>query len=137
MSRRHGVAPAVHEEAATRRTARNRCGPCPLVSKVHKEARRLARDELNIVLIGHQDHEEVIGLQARLRSGLQLHHRPEDVAALEVSDPDRVAFGCPKRQLSVDETMDTVAEFRFPISRPDRCRPATTYAMPLKTGRVR
>lgn len=106
----HGVAPAVHEEAAAR-GLRVIDATCPLVSKVHKEARRLARDELDIVLIGHQDHEEVIGTTGQAPQRIQLVAGPEDVAALEVSDPDRVAW-ISQTTLSVDETMDTVAEFR-------------------------
>lgn len=106
----HGVAPAVHDEAQ-RRELRTIDATCPLVTKVHNEARRFASSEYDILLIGHQGHEEVIGTTGEAPSNIQLVEGPEEAATVEVRDPDRVAW-LSQTTLSVDETNETVAALR-------------------------
>jgi len=106
----HGVAPVVHEQAA-RRSLRTIDATCPLVTKVHVEARRFAADECDIVLIGHEGHEEVVGTTGQAPDRVHLVDGPADVEALEVRDPARVAW-LSQTTLSVDETMATVAALR-------------------------
>ncbi len=106
----HGVSPAVHEEAAERRL-KTIDATCPLVTKVHNEARRFADDDYDILLIGHQGHEEVEGTAGEAPTNITLVQSPEDVAGLEVRDPDKVAW-LSQTTLSVDETMLTVDRIR-------------------------
>jgi len=106
----HGVAPVVHEEAA-RRNLRTIDATCPLVTKVHVEARRFAAEDCDIVLIGHEGHEEVVGTTGEAPEHVHLVDGPADVAALRVRDPSRVAW-LSQTTLSVDETMQTVAALR-------------------------
>jgi 4-hydroxy-3-methylbut-2-enyl diphosphate reductase len=110
----HGVAPEVHDEAS----ARNLTvidATCPLVTKVHNEARRFAAEDYEIVLIGHAGHEEVIGTTGEAPAHITLVDGPADVARLEVRDPQRLVW-LSQTTLSVDETMHTVAALkeRFP-----------------------
>jgi 4-hydroxy-3-methylbut-2-en-1-yl diphosphate reductase len=111
----HGVAPTVHAEAAERQL-RTIDATCPLVTKVHIEARRFAREDIDILLIGHEGHEEVVGTTGEAPDRVHLVEGPEAVAALEVRDPARVAW-LSQTTLSVDETLATVAELRkrFPL----------------------
>ncbi|MGW0736231.1 4-hydroxy-3-methylbut-2-enyl diphosphate reductase [Streptomyces sp. NPDC002851] len=102
----HGVAPVVHEEAADRKLA-TIDATCPLVTKVHKEAVRFAQDDYDILLIGHEGHEEVIGTSGEAPEHITLVDGPEDVANVEVRDPDKVVW-LSQTTLSVDETMETV-----------------------------
>ncbi len=102
----HGVAPVVHEEAERGRLA-TIDATCPLVTKVHKEAVRFADDDYDILLIGHEGHEEVIGTSGEAPDHIQLVDGPEDVAKVEVRDPSRVVW-LSQTTLSVDETMETV-----------------------------
>lgn len=102
----HGVAPIVHEEAAKRRLA-TIDATCPLVTKVHKEAVRFAQEDYDILLIGHEGHEEVIGTSGEAPDHIQLVDGPEDVAKVEVRDPSKVVW-LSQTTLSVDETMETV-----------------------------
>jgi 4-hydroxy-3-methylbut-2-enyl diphosphate reductase len=102
----HGVAPEVHREAETRRL-KTIDATCPLVTKVHNEARRFAAEGYEIVLIGHEGHEEVIGTMGEAPRSIQLVDGPEDAANLEVEDPDRLVW-LSQTTLSVDETMQTV-----------------------------
>ncbi|MFG2500334.1 4-hydroxy-3-methylbut-2-enyl diphosphate reductase [Streptomyces sp. NPDC048441] len=102
----HGVAPTVHAEAAERKLA-TIDATCPLVTKVHKEAVRFANDDFDILLIGHEGHEEVIGTSGEAPDHITLVDGPEDVANVEVRDPDRVVW-LSQTTLSVDETMETV-----------------------------
>jgi 4-hydroxy-3-methylbut-2-enyl diphosphate reductase len=102
----HGVAPTVHEEAAQRRLA-TIDATCPLVTKVHKEAVRFAQEDYDILLIGHEGHEEVIGTSGEAPDHITLVDGPEDVANVEVRNPDRVVW-LSQTTLSVDETMETV-----------------------------
>ena len=106
----HGVAPAVHANARARRLA-TIDATCPLVTKVHAEARRYARDGYTVVLVGHAGHEEVEGTMGEAPAAIVLVESAEDVARLEVPDPDRVAY-VTQTTLSVDETAAIVAALR-------------------------
>ena len=106
----HGVSPAVHEQAA-RRQLRTIDATCPLVTKVHKEAVRFARDDYDILLIGHQGHEEVEGTAGEAPEHVRLVDGPDDVDRVTVRDPDKVVW-LSQTTLSVDETMETVRRLR-------------------------
>jgi 4-hydroxy-3-methylbut-2-enyl diphosphate reductase len=106
----HGVAPEVHAEAASR-NLRAIDATCPLVTKVHQEARRFAREDFDIVLIGHEGHEEVVGTTGEAPAHIRLVDGPSDVDRTEVRDPDRVVW-LSQTTLSVDETMQTVQALR-------------------------
>jgi 4-hydroxy-3-methylbut-2-en-1-yl diphosphate reductase len=106
----HGVAPAVHEHAEARRL-RTIDATCPLVTKVHVEARRFAADGYTIVMIGHEGHEEVEGTTGEAPDSIILVQSAEEVEALEVPDPERVAF-ITQTTLSVDETAEIIAALR-------------------------
>ncbi len=106
----HGVAPVVHEEAA-RLSLRTIDATCPLVTKVHQEARRFAGEDFDILLIGHAGHEEVVGTAGEAPDNIRLVDGPDDVANIEVRDPDRVIW-LSQTTLSVDETMETVRRLR-------------------------
>ncbi|MFI9011869.1 4-hydroxy-3-methylbut-2-enyl diphosphate reductase [Actinosynnema sp. NPDC053489] len=110
----HGVSPAVHEEAAQRRL-RTIDATCPLVTKVHNEAKRFARDDYDILLIGHEGHEEVEGTYGEAPSHIQLVDTAEDVDKVVVRDPSKVVW-LSQTTLSVDETMVRVRQLqeRFP-----------------------
>jgi len=98
----HGVAPSVHENAE-RMQLRTIDATCPLVTKVHVEARKFAAEGYTTVLIGHEGHEEVEGTTGEAPDSIVLVQTEADVDALEVADPDRVAF-ITQTTLSVDET---------------------------------
>ncbi|MFS8198504.1 4-hydroxy-3-methylbut-2-enyl diphosphate reductase [Streptomyces sp. CWNU-52B] len=102
----HGVAPVVHDEAAAGKLA-TIDATCPLVTKVHKEAVRFANDDFDILLIGHEGHEEVIGTSGEAPEHITLVDGPDDVAKVEVRDPSKVVW-LSQTTLSVDETMETV-----------------------------
>jgi 4-hydroxy-3-methylbut-2-enyl diphosphate reductase len=106
----HGVAPAVHENAAARRL-QTIDATCPLVTKVHVEARKFAAEDYTIVLIGHQGHEEVEGTTGEAPENIVLVQTEADVDALEVADPDKVAY-ISQTTLSVDETARIIARLR-------------------------
>jgi 4-hydroxy-3-methylbut-2-enyl diphosphate reductase len=106
----HGVAPSVHENAAAR-SLRTIDATCPLVTKVHVEARRFAADGYTIVMIGHEGHEEVEGTTGEAPDSIVLVQTAEEAAELEVEDPERVAF-ITQTTLSVDETADIIAALR-------------------------
>ncbi|MFD7655168.1 4-hydroxy-3-methylbut-2-enyl diphosphate reductase [Actinosynnema sp. NPDC059797] len=110
----HGVSPAVHEEAASR-SLRTIDATCPLVTKVHNEAKRFAREDYDILLIGHEGHEEVEGTQGEAPEHIQLVDTAEDVDKVEVRDPSKVVW-LSQTTLSVDETMVRVRQLkeRFP-----------------------
>jgi 4-hydroxy-3-methylbut-2-enyl diphosphate reductase len=110
----HGVSPAVHEQAAAR-GLHTIDATCPLVTKVHQEAKRFARDGYDILLIGHDGHEEVEGTAGEAPLQVQLVDGPAAVNSVTVADPSRVVW-LSQTTLSVDETMQTVAALkkRFP-----------------------
>jgi 4-hydroxy-3-methylbut-2-en-1-yl diphosphate reductase len=110
----HGVAPSV-VEAAEERGLDAIDATCPLVTKLHREATRFARDDYEILLIGHRGHEEVEGTMGYAPERTILVNSPADVATLEVRDPDHVVW-LSQTTLSVDETMETVRllRARFP-----------------------
>ncbi len=111
----HGVAPAVRSQAKDRRLEVIDA-TCPLVTKVHLEAVRFARDGFSIVLIGHKDHDEVIGTLGEVPDRTYLVETVDDVDRLEVPDPTRVRY-LTQTTLSLDETRDIVARLkeRFPL----------------------
>jgi 4-hydroxy-3-methylbut-2-enyl diphosphate reductase len=106
----HGVSPAVHAQAEER-GLKTIDATCPLVTKVHHEARRFASDDYDILLIGHAGHEEVEGTSGEAPQHIQLVQGPEDVEKIEVRDPTKVAW-LSQTTLSVDETLETVAAIR-------------------------
>ena len=111
----HGVSPAVHAEARER-GLKTIDATCPLVTKVHQEAKRFARDDREILLIGHAGHEEVEGTTGEAPEHITLVQSPEDVDRLQVKDPSRLAW-LSQTTLSVDETLETVSRLRqrFPL----------------------
>ncbi|MFC9652851.1 MULTISPECIES: 4-hydroxy-3-methylbut-2-enyl diphosphate reductase [unclassified Streptomyces] len=106
----HGVAPVVHQEAADRRLA-TIDATCPLVTKVHKEAVRFADEDYDILLIGHDGHEEVIGTSGEAPDHITLVDGPDDVANVQVRDESKVVW-LSQTTLSVDETMETVGALK-------------------------
>lgn len=110
----HGVSPMVHAEAK-RRSLQTIDATCPLVTKVHNEAKRYAKDELTILLIGHAGHEEIEGTFGEAPDQTILVQSPADAETVEVRDSDRVAW-LSQTTLSVDETMQIVRilKGRFP-----------------------
>jgi 4-hydroxy-3-methylbut-2-enyl diphosphate reductase len=111
----HGVAPAVHTEAA-QRNLRTIDATCPLVTKVHMEAKRFAASDHDILLIGHEGHEEVVGTAGEAPEHIHLVDGPEGVDKVRVRDESKVVW-LSQTTLSVDETMDTVGRLkkRFPL----------------------
>jgi 4-hydroxy-3-methylbut-2-enyl diphosphate reductase len=111
----HGVAPTVHAEAAAR-GLKTIDATCPLVTKVHQEAKRFAAQDLDIVLIGHEGHEEVVGTTGQAPQHIHLVDGIAEAAAVEVRDPAKVAY-LSQTTLSVDETEVTVEALRrrFPL----------------------
>jgi 4-hydroxy-3-methylbut-2-enyl diphosphate reductase len=106
----HGVAPEVYANSADRRL-RVIDATCPLVTKVHLEARRFAREDLTILLIGHEGHEEVIGTSGEAPEHIRLVGSPEEARTVEVPDPERVAY-LSQTTLSVDETNEVIEALR-------------------------
>jgi 4-hydroxy-3-methylbut-2-enyl diphosphate reductase len=106
----HGVSPLVHEQAAAR-GLKTIDATCPLVTKVHHEAKRFAGDDYDILLIGHEGHEEVEGTSGEAPEHIQLVQGPADVASIVVRDPAKVAW-LSQTTLSVDETLETVDAIR-------------------------
>ena len=106
----HGVAPVVHEEARAL-SLKTIDATCPLVTKVHREAVRFAADDFDILLIGHEGHEEVVGTAGEAPERITIVDGPEDVANVEVRDPSKVVW-LSQTTLSVDETMETVRRLR-------------------------
>jgi 4-hydroxy-3-methylbut-2-en-1-yl diphosphate reductase len=106
----HGVAPQVREEAA-KRGLHTIDATCPLVTKVHSEAKRFAAQDYDILLIGHEGHEEVVGTTGEAPARIHLVDGPEGSAGIEIRDPAKVAW-LSQTTLSVDETNETVAALR-------------------------
>jgi 4-hydroxy-3-methylbut-2-enyl diphosphate reductase len=106
----HGVAPQVRKDASDR-NLRIIDATCPLVTKVHNEARRFAAQDYDILLIGHEGHEEVVGTTGEAPESIQLVDGPGGSDGVQVRDPSRVAW-LSQTTLSVDETNQTVAALR-------------------------
>jgi 4-hydroxy-3-methylbut-2-enyl diphosphate reductase len=106
----HGVAPTVHQTAAAR-DLNVIDATCPLVTKVHNEAKRFARDDYDILLIGHEGHEEVVGTAGEAPDHVQLVDGPDAVDDVVVRDPSKIIW-LSQTTLSVDETMETVRRLR-------------------------
>ncbi len=106
----HGVSPAVHQEAQDR-SLKTIDATCPLVTKVHSEAKRFAQEDYQILLIGHEGHEEVEGTMGEAPEHMTLVESPEDVANVQV-DPNRPVAWLSQTTLSVDETLATVHKLR-------------------------
>jgi 4-hydroxy-3-methylbut-2-enyl diphosphate reductase len=106
----HGVSPMVVQAAADRELQAIDA-TCPLVTKVHREATRFAKQELQILLIGHAGHEEVEGTMGHAPERTILVGSPDDVETIEVDDPDNLVW-ISQTTLSVDETMETVRRLR-------------------------
>ncbi|WP_024800043.1 4-hydroxy-3-methylbut-2-enyl diphosphate reductase [Nocardia sp. BMG51109] len=106
----HGVSPMVHESAAAR-GLHTIDATCPLVTKVHQEAKRFARNDYDILLIGHEGHEEVEGTAGEAPDHVQLVDGPAAAADVTVRDENKVIW-LSQTTLSVDETMETVQRLR-------------------------
>jgi 4-hydroxy-3-methylbut-2-en-1-yl diphosphate reductase len=106
----HGVAPTVRESSAER-GLQVIDATCPLVTKVHNEAKRFARDDYDILLIGHEGHEEVVGTAGEAPDHVQVVDNPDAVDGVTVRDPNKVIW-LSQTTLSVDETMETVRRLR-------------------------
>lgn len=106
----HGVSPAV-VAAAEARSLQTIDATCPLVTKVHKEAVRFASEDYDILLIGHDGHEEVEGTAGEAPEHIQIVNSPDEVDKVTVRDPDKVIW-ISQTTLSVDETMETVRRLR-------------------------
>ncbi|HEY7099269.1 MAG TPA: 4-hydroxy-3-methylbut-2-enyl diphosphate reductase [Terriglobales bacterium] len=106
----HGVSPEVRD-ASRARNLRVIDATCPLVTKVHVEAVKFAKEGYSLMLIGHRDHDEVIGTLGEAPAVTQVVGSPDDVEALTVEDPDRVAY-LTQTTLSLDETRDIIAALR-------------------------
>jgi len=106
----HGVSPEVWEKAAAR-SLRIIDATCPLVTKVHQEAVRYARKDYTIILVGHEGHDEVIGTLGEAPAQIRLVTTVEDVEALEVEDPGRVAY-ITQTTLSMQDTREILTALR-------------------------
>src|SRR5580704_15986708 len=106
----HGVSPAVRIEAK-QRGLQVIDATCPLVTKVHLEAVKFARKGYTIILIGHKDHDEVIGTLGEAPASTILVSNPEDVDLLQLKDPERIAY-ITQTTLSLDETRDIVERLK-------------------------
>jgi 4-hydroxy-3-methylbut-2-enyl diphosphate reductase len=136
----HGVSPAVREDAA-RRGLHVIDATCPLVTKVHLEAIRYAREDYSIVLIGHEDHDEVIGTLGEAPKRIHVIANAAAVATMEVPNPEKVAY-LTQTTLSVDDTRDVIEALRrrFPRivgpSRDDICYATQNRQAAVKTMAV-
>ena len=102
----HGVAPTVHSESAER-GLKTIDATCPLVTKVHAEARRFADEGYQIVLVGHEGHEEVVGTTGEAPDVITLVQTPEEAASVVLPDTDKLVW-LSQTTLSVDETLETI-----------------------------
>ncbi|MBI1848285.1 MAG: 4-hydroxy-3-methylbut-2-enyl diphosphate reductase [Candidatus Rokubacteria bacterium] len=133
----HGIAPEVRAEAR-RRGLRVIDATCPLVTKVHLEAIRYARENYSIILIGHQDHDEVIGTVGEAPDRMFVIDSVEEVEKLEVPEPAKIAY-LTQTTLSVDDTRDVIEALRrkFPAivgpSRDDICYATQNRQAAVKT----
>ena len=122
----HGVAPSVHENADAR-GLRTIDATCPLVTKVHVQARRYAAEGYTVILIGHAGHEEVVGTMGEIPGSILLVESREDVETLEVAADAKLAY-VTQTTLSVDETRDVITALRerFRRSGPRSARTSVT-----------
>jgi 4-hydroxy-3-methylbut-2-enyl diphosphate reductase len=133
----HGISPAVRDEAQGR-GLRVIDATCPLVTKVHLEAIRYAREHYTIVLIGHEDHDEVIGTLGEAPERIVVVASADEAERLEVRDPDKIAY-LTQTTLSVDDTREVIAALRrkFPKivgpSRDDICYATQNRQAAVKT----
>jgi len=113
----HGVAPSVHASAESRRL-KTIDATCPLVTKVHVQARRYAADGYTVILVGHAGHEEVVGTMGEAPDSIVLVESVADAERLELPETDRIAYTT-QTTLSVDETGEIIAVLRrrFPAIR--------------------
>ncbi|MGZ4241871.1 MAG: 4-hydroxy-3-methylbut-2-enyl diphosphate reductase [Actinomycetota bacterium] len=111
----HGVAPEVYRQARAR-DLRVIDATCPLVTKVHNEAKKFAREGYHIVLIGHEGHEEVVGTMGEAPASITLIGSPDEADGLALPADDKVAY-LSQTTLSVDETNDVITRLRarFPV----------------------
>lgn len=111
----HGVSPAVHAAAATR-NLQTIDATCPLVTKVHREAVRFAKQDFDIILVGHEGHEEVEGTHGEAPEHIQVIDTDDSLDSVQVRDPEKVVW-LSQTTLSVDETKSTVDRLRqrFPL----------------------
>jgi 4-hydroxy-3-methylbut-2-enyl diphosphate reductase len=132
----HGVAPDVRSTAAQRELTVIDA-TCPLVSKVHQEVRRFTRRGSTVLLIGHHDHEEVVGTRGEAPERVIVVADPDEAARVEVADPGDLAYGVPTT-LAVDEAAETVSVLRdrFPAIRGPR-NDDICYATPNRQRAVR
>jgi 4-hydroxy-3-methylbut-2-en-1-yl diphosphate reductase len=132
----HGVAPTVYQNSKLRNLTIIDA-TCPLVTKVHVEARRFARQKKTIFLIGHEGHEEVIGTSGQAPEHTIVVESPSDVAGIEVDDPTNVAF-VSQTTLAVDDAMQVVGALRakFPLivgpTRDDICYASQNRQLAVK-----
>ena len=110
----HGISPQVRQQSETRKL-KTIDATCPLVTKVHREAIRFARDGYTIILIGHAGHDEVIGTMGEAPEAFRLVQTVEDAATIEIENADRLAY-LTQTTLSVTETAGIIAKLkeRFP-----------------------
>ena len=106
----HGVSPAVHEEA-TERDLKTIDATCPLVTKVHREAVRFAKQGYTILLVGHEGHEEVEGTMGEAPESIVLVQNPDEARELDLGNPEKLVW-ISQTTLSVDETRETVSILR-------------------------
>ncbi len=106
----HGISPAVREEAE-RRGLKVIDATCPLVTKVHLEAIRYAREGYSIMLVGHEDHDEVIGTTGEAPDRIHVISHPDEVDKLDLPNPEKVAY-LTQTTLSVDDTRDVIDALR-------------------------
>src|SRR5947207_1150799 len=110
----HGISPAVREASRSRRLQQVDA-TCPLVTKVHMEVRRYARDGYTIIFIGHRDHDEAVGTVGEAPDNIIVVESPEEVALLNVPDPNKLAY-VTQTTLSISDAMRTISALkaRFP-----------------------
>ena len=113
----HGIPPEVRERSEARGLDQIDA-TCPLVTKVHFEAKEYAAKDMSVILIGHEGHQEVIGTMGQAPESINLVETPEDVAALDLPDPSKVAY-ISQTTLSVDETTGIIAAIKdkYPLAR--------------------
>ena len=130
----HGVSPQIWEEAR-RRGLRIIDGTCPLVTKVHNEALKYAREGSTVVLVGHRDHPEVIGTSGEVPGGVVVVETAQEAATVQVPDPQRVV-ALTQTTLSVEDTQGVldVLQSRFPplVLRNDICYATTNRQQATK-----